>query len=176
MLCLFLSAFAFCSCNRTTEAARSAKGAVQNKANELKQVAKGEVNKAVDAAFVTSDPYMADTRRNRLRFSEYFDTLDVPDARDIYCYTDFMGIDYLVMFSFTCDTASLGRIVKVKELNRTADDFGGQGLQGSWDFEWWKNTDFNHRLPFHKGTGNEDQVYLWYDSLNHRVTYQQFSF
>jgi hypothetical protein len=157
------------------DAEKSAKDVVQNKANELNQVAKGEVDKAVNAAFFTSDPYKADTRRNRQRFSEYFDTLDVPDARDVYCYTDFVGIDYTVMFSFTCDTSSLGRIVRAKGLTRAPDELGGLGLQGSWDFDWWKNTDFKVRPPFHRGDGDKDRIYLWYDPISHRVTYQQFS-
>jgi hypothetical protein len=141
----------------------------------LKSKAKANIDAQVEEAFVTCDPYKPDTRTNRLRFREYFDTLDVPDARDIYCYTDYMGIDYTVMFSFTCDTASLARIVRAKGLAQGPDEFDKPGLRSSWDFDWWKDEDLDRLSPYHRGKEQEDRIYLWYDPVLHRATYQQFS-
>ena len=92
----------FVSCGYVQDKAHAGQERVVAEAQELKDKAKAHVRERIDEVFVTCDPYTADTRKNRLRFAEYFDTLDVPDARDIYCFVDYMGIDYTAMFSFTC--------------------------------------------------------------------------
>lgn len=163
------------SCDRVVEKAGQGKERIKAKVSDLKETAKAELKERIDEAFVTCDPYKADTRRNRLRFQEYFDTLDVPDAKNIYCYTDYIGMDYKVMFSFTCDTASLSRIVRKKGLALGPEEWAHTGLRGSWEFEWWKDEELDSLKPFHRGEDQEDRIYLWYDSAAHRVTYQQFS-
>lgn len=144
-------------------------------ARELKDKAKAEVKERIDEVFITCDPYKPDTRRNRLRFAEYFDTLDVPDATNIYCFVDHMGIDYTAMFSFTCDTASVGRIIRAKGLAPGPDEYDRPGLRSSWDFPWWKDEELDRIEPFRRGKDQEDRIYLWYDPVLRRVTFQQFS-
>ncbi len=163
------------SCGYVQERARDGKDRVVGEAQELKEKAKAEVEVRIDEVFVTCDPYKADTRKNRLRFAEYFDTLDVPDAKNIYCFVDYMGIDYTAMFSFTCDTASVGRIIRAKGLSKGPDEFDKPGLRSSWDFPWWKDEELDGSEPWHRGTDHEDRIYLWYDPVLRRVTYQQFS-
>jgi len=155
--------------------AHEGKERLAREAQELKEKAKAQVKDRIDEVFVTCDPYKADTRKNRLRFAEYFDTLDVPDAKNIYCFVDYMGIDYTAMFSFTCDSASVGRIVRSKGLAKSADEFSKPGLRGSWEFPWWKEEELDHITPWHRGKDQDDRIYLWYDPVLGRVTYQQFS-
>ena len=172
---LLIALITLTSCDYVHDKAREGKELASSEARELKDKAKTKIGEQVDDAFATCDPYMADTHRNRRRFREYFDTLDVPDARDIYCYTDFMGIDYTVMFSFTCDTTSLGRIVRSKGLAQGPDEYDKPGLRSSWDFPWWKEEELDRTEPFHRGKDQEDRIYLWYDPVLRRLTYQQFS-
>lgn len=172
---MFLFAAILASCGYVQDKAHEGKERVAREAEELKEKAKAEVKDRIDEAFVTCDPYEADTRKNRLRFAEYFDTLDVPDAKNIYCFVDYMGIDYTAMFSFTCDTASLARIIRVKGLAQGPDEFDKPGLRSSWDFPWWKDEELDSIEPYHRGKDQEDRIYLWYDPVLHRVTFQQFS-
>lgn len=69
-----------------------------------------------------TNPHIGDTRANRAAFHDFLRSLAVPDARNIYTYTDYIGIDYKVMFSFTCDTSSLARIIERKDLVIWKDD------------------------------------------------------
>ena len=163
------------SCGYVREKAHEGKERVAQEAQELKAKAKAEVEERIDEVFVTCDPYKADTRKNRLRFAEYFDTLDVPDAKNIYCFVDYMGIDYTAMFSFTCDSASVGRVIRKKGLAQGSDEFDKTGLRGTWDLPWWNDDELDRVEPYHKGKDQEDRIYLWYDPVLARVTYQQFS-
>ena len=113
-----------------------------------------------------------------MRFHEYFNPALVPDAHEIYAYTDYMGIDYVVMFSFRCDTTSLSRIIRDNDLELYQDSTGMNpfpSLVGSWDLEWWDESKLKMTRPFVRGVDQQDRLRLWYDSLEHRATYQQFS-
>lgn len=173
----------FASCSYAEEKAQQVKERAASEARELKAKARTGVDEFFDENF--TNPHIGDTRANRAAFHDFFDTLAVPDARNIYAYTDYIGIDYKVMFSFTCDTSSLARIIERKDLVIWKDDgdpwtIASPGLLGSWDFEWWNREALESLTPFYRPLTEDqrydhDHIYLWYDSLSHTATYQQFS-
>ncbi len=176
---LFLSVLvALVSCDRTTQAVRETKELAKDGLAWSEQKAKNGVVRMADHVFVTCHPYKPDTERNRMRFEEYFDPKLVPDALEIYAYTDYYAIDYTVMFSFRCDTASLARIIRDNDLTLYQDSTGmrsSPGLSGTWDFPWWDEIRLRNIRPFVRDIGRKDHIVLWYDTLEHRVTYQQYS-
>lgn len=176
-----LSLFCFValfSCDRATQVVHESKELTKHGLAWTEQKAKDGVNRMADHVFVTCHPYKPDTERNRMRFREYFDPTLAPDAHEIYAYTDYLAFDYVVMFSFHCDTASLARIIRANDLVLDEDSAGVSSsfaLMGSWDFPWWDEAKLKTLRPFVQGVDQQDRVVLWYDSLEQKVTYQQFS-
>jgi len=166
------------SCDRATRAVRGTKELAKEGLEWSKQKAKNRLERMADHLFFTCHPNTPDTDRNKMRFHEYFKPALVPDAHEIYAYTDYMGIDYVVMFSFRCDTTSLARIIRDNDLELYQDSTGMNPfpcLGNSWDLEWWDESKLKMIRPFVRGVDQQDRLRLWYDSLEHRATYQQFS-
>jgi len=183
---LFIILFAGVSCDYAADKAHRVRKRATTEAHDMKERGKNELKDLGEAAakelsgqadwlYFTCHPYTADTRRNRLRFHSCFDTLVVPDAKNIYCFNDYLGADFTLMFSFNCDTASLARIIRREGLVKGPGKFDSPGLEGSWDFVWWNKAQLDRMIPFVREYEAGGGTYLWYDTLNQRATYQQYS-
>ena len=78
------------------------------------------------------------------------------------------------MFSFTCDTATIQRIIEKKNLKQFSDNMN-EGLHFGEDFHWWNKNKILEIKPFKSGIENEFWQFLWYDKENKKAYYQEFS-
>ena len=151
---------------------------IKNKGQEIadktEQKVKSKSKDLVDKAIPQFDPDKADTKYNKKRFEEYLEVKLTPDIKEIYCFGDFLGIDYKVLFSFTCDSTTIKRIIDKKKLELTNEN-SDNGLLFMDDFNWWNKEKIEKVRPFKKGKENEYWQYLWYDKDSKKAYYEEFS-
>lgn len=87
--------------------------AKQKTVNQLRK-SKHYIGAKIDKIFPSYDSDRPDTEHNKRRFQEHLQTNLTDDVKDIYCEADFMGIDYHVQITFTCDASTVDRIIKAK--------------------------------------------------------------
>ena len=151
---------------------------IRSKGNEITEKvilkAKNKSKDLVDKVFPVFNAYEADTRYNRKRFVEYLEVELTSDVKDVYCYGDFMGIDYKVLFTFVCDPSTIHRIIEKKQLELTKDN-KDNGLFFLDEIKWWDKEKIYKLIPFKQGEENKYWQYLWYDEDDKRAYYLQFS-
>ncbi|HTO16605.1 MAG TPA: hypothetical protein VLZ83_12600 [Edaphocola sp.] len=151
---------------------------IKNKGQEIadktEQKVKSKSKDLVDKAFPQFDSDKPDTKYNKKRFEEYLEVKLTPDIKEIYCFGDFLGIDYKVLFSFTCDSTTIKRIIDKKKLELT-DENNDSGLLFMDDFNWWNKEKIEKIRPFKNGKENEFWQYLWYDKDGKKAYYEAFS-
>ena len=164
---MILICLTVCSCSR-----------IKNKGKEIAEKVetkvKNESKDLIDKLFPAFDAYEADTKYNKERFIEYLSVELTPDVNEIYCYGDFIGVDYKVLFTFRCDSATIHRIIEKKKLEM-ANDNTDIGLQFSDEITWWNKEKIYKLTPFKQGEDNKFWQYLWYDKNNKTAYYLQFS-
>lgn len=164
---LIILCFTILSCDRL-------KNKGQEIANKTEQKVKSKSKDLVDKAFPQFDSDKADTKYNKKRFEEYIEVELSPDVKEIYCFGDFIGIDYKVLFSFTCDTTTIRKIINKKKLELT-DDNTDNGLIFIDNFTWWNKSKIEKIRAFKNGKENEFLQYLWYDNDSKKAYYEEFS-
>lgn len=120
------------------------------------------------ASCTNSDPDKPDTRSNISGFNNIVDVPKTDDIKDIYFFADEFGFDPLYQFSFSCNMATIYRIVNrhdLTQVQRKEDDFYlGVGQQ----FNWW-DCKYVDSLDLH-WSRFDSSVYqvtdLWYDAKN----------
>jgi hypothetical protein len=142
--------------------------------NKTEHKVKSKSKDFVDMLFPRFDSYNADTEYNKKRFEEYLDIELTSDIKEIYCFADFIGIDYKVLFSFTCDSTTIQEIINRKNLKLT-DENNDKGLLFPDDFKWFDKEIIERLRPFKKGKENKFWQYLWYDKENKKAYYEEFS-
>ncbi len=135
---------------------------------------KNKAEDTVDNVFPKFDAYKADTKHNKKRFKEYLEVDLTQDINEIYCYADFLGIDYKVLFSFNCDSATIKKIVDKKGLKLSESD-KDNGFAFIDEFDWWDEQKISTLKPYVEGVEYEYWKYLWYDSENGKAYYLEFS-
>lgn len=166
-LILIIFALTIFSCDR-----------IKNKGKEIaektEQKAKSKTTDLIDKAFPRFDSDKADTKYNKKRFEEYLEVKLTSDVKEIYSFGDFLGIDYKVLFSFTCDSTTIQRIVEKKGMEQTNenDDYG---LHFGDDFPWWNKERIKEIKAFKKGEEYKFWQYLWYDKDSKIAYYEEFS-
>jgi len=172
-LLFFVFVLTLYSCDRLNREKQRAVHKAKEIASKEADKAKEMASRQADKVFPSYDAYQPDTDHNKKRFKEHLQTDVSPDVKNIYAYGDFIGIDYKVLLSFTCDTATLGRIVRIKKMKLTTKD--DQGLSFGETFPWW-NTDKMEKLAaYRKGKEAEYWEYLWYDPQSRQAWYEEFS-
>ena len=146
----------------------------QEIADKTEQKVKSKSKDLVDKTIPQFDSDKADTKYNKKRFEEYLEVKLTPDIEEIYCFGDFLGIDYKVLFSFTCDSTTIKRIIDNKKLE-LANDNSDNGLLFMDGFNWWNKEIIETVRPFKKGKENEYWQYLWYDMDGKKAYYEEFS-
>jgi hypothetical protein len=138
--------------------------------HDTKQAAANQIDKILP----TYHDHSADTDSNKDRFTEHLQ-LELPgDVKNLYTYSDFIGIDYTVLMSFTCDQATIDKIVKKNGLRLSTDD-NDHGISFRGKFGWWKQETVDTLIPYKAGEEDEFWQYLWYDPTTRQAFYQEFS-
>lgn len=129
---------------------------------------------ALDKLFPVYDRYAADTENNKKRFKEHLEVDVNESVKNIYAYGDFMGADYTVIISFTCDSVTINKIVAVKKMKLSSDPNEG-GLSFMPEFPNGRKDLFQKIAPYKTGKDAEYWEYLWYDPKTGNAYYEEFS-
>lgn len=114
------------SCDRIKRKGDAIVDKTKQAASDTRQKMSNKANNLVDKVFPTYDSGKPDTENNKKRFKEHLQ-IDLPtDVKNIYAYGDFLGADYKVLIAFTCDQATVDKIIAVKNMQLTTskDDDG----------------------------------------------------
>lgn len=114
-----------------------------------------------------------DTKANKERFEDYLKTPINSNVKDVYCYADFMGADHTIQMTFTCDTATLSKIIYASQLSKGDEDIQGRNLAR--EFDWWNEKAIDSIRPFKSVQAYELHKYLWFDSASGKAYYLEFS-
>ncbi|MDD2982930.1 MAG: hypothetical protein PHQ74_06045 [Crocinitomicaceae bacterium] len=163
---LIILTCSFTACNRIKEEAIDV-------AMKTEQKVKAKSTDALDQVFPKFDAYTPDTKFNKKRFVEYLGVELSAAVKDIYCYGDFLGIDYKVLISFTCDSTTVQRIITRKKMEITADE--DVGLNFSEEFPWWNKERIKILKPYKYGKEDQFWEYIWYDKANKKAYFEAFS-
>ena len=124
-----------------------------------------------DKVLAKFDPIHPDTRFNKKRFIEFFGFSPTQDVRELYCYSDRLGIDASYYFSFKCHERTVHRI---KEALKLTNDSTSSGLNGfDLKYSWWDNDRIDTIKPLTRQDGSV-YWYLWYDKENEKVYFLTF--
>lgn len=132
------------------------------------------VTAQIDQVFPTYNAHDADTEHNKKRFKEHLQIELTGDVKNLYTYGDFIGIDYSVLMSFSCDQATIDRIVKKNGLQLCAED-ELHGISYPGMFNWWKQDTIDKLIPYKAGEEDEFWQYLWYNPKTRQAFYEEFS-
>jgi hypothetical protein len=125
--------------------------AKQKTVNQLRK-SKDYIDAKIDKVFPSYDADQPDTEHNKRRFLEHLQTNLTDDVNDICCEADFLGIDYHVQITFTCDPSTVERIIKAKyfieDTTRAGEDMSFGQLpvtthgpaEKSRHYQWVKNS------------------------------------
>lgn len=167
ILISFVLTMLFCSCNR-----------IKNKGQEIthrtERKIKSKVKDLIDQVFPFFEYDRADTKYNKIRFEEYLEIDLIPDVKQIYCYGDFFGADYVVRFSFSCDSTTIQRIILKKDFKLTLNN-DDNGLLFLTEFNWWETEKTNKIMAYKNGIEHRYWNYLWYDKENKKAYYELYS-
>jgi hypothetical protein len=94
------------------------------------------------------------------------------DVKNIYAFGDFMGIDYKVLISFTCNQSTIAKIIAVKKMKLITND---GGLSFSDELSWWDQQKIDKLDGYKVGKEYEYWEYLWYDKKTNTAWYEEFS-
>ena len=151
---------------------------IKNKGKEIASNTENRIKdkseKIIDKAFPHFDFDKADTKYNKQRFIEYLQLELSTDIAKIYCFGDFLGADYKVLFSFNCDSSTIQKIINKKGL-KVINDSNDIGLMFQDEFKWWDKEKINHLKGYKNGKENEFWQYLWYDHDQKKAYYEEFS-
>lgn len=115
-----------------------------------------------------------DTDNNKERFKEYVEIELTGDINDIYTYGD-LGPDYSVIISFSCDSTTVERIIKKKNLKLSHQDHD-TGLFFLEEFPWWDKGLIDKIRPYQNIKKSKLSQYLWYDKKNNNAYYEELGF
>lgn len=150
-------------------------GKIKRKGHQVIDQSKEIVTGQIDKVLPTYNAYTADTDHNKDRFKEHLQIELTKDVKDLYTYGDFMAIDYSVLMSFTCDQATIDRIVRKNGLQPATEDDRRHSISFPGRFDWWKQETIDQLVPYKAGEEDEFWQYLWYDPATRQAFYQEFS-
>ena len=159
-----------------------------DKSKEVVKEKKDNMSDKIIAKFDASTP---DTKFNKKRFLEFFGFHPTSDVKNLYCYSDQLGIDASYWFSFECNDSTAEKIVSKLKLQpdrryimmydstgKVIDsilDTGNRlsaGLNSS-PIDWWDTAFIKKSIPYGKQNGNL-HWYLWHDTRNKKVYFLTF--
>lgn len=148
-------------------------GKGKQKIHQVADLLADTIHEHIEHVFPSYDADSADTKDNKDRFKEHLQVELTDDVKDLYTYGDFMGIDYSVLMSFTCEQTTIDRIIKRNGLHLSFEGDNGFVLQPN--LNWWKRDSINQLIPYKAGEEDEFFQYLWYNPVTKRAFYQEFT-
>lgn len=115
-----------------------------------------------------------DTDNNRNHFFERLLVKPGKDVKNIYCYGDFLAIDYKVLIAFEADKSTIDSIISKKEL-KLSTEAHDHGLIFGKEFHWWDKKKIAELTPYKKGEEGVFWEYLWYEKKTKKAWYLEFS-
>lgn len=170
ILTFFLTLF---SCDRIKRKGDKIVTTTKEAVSESKQKVGEKKDQLVDKVFPSYDSDKPDTKNNKRRFAEHLQIDPTDDVHNIYAYGDFLGIDYKVLIAFSCDQATIDKIVLAKKMQRTTTD--DNGLFFLDEFKWWNKDSIKMPAPYKVGKDAEYSQYLWYEPKSKQAFYEEFS-
>ncbi len=128
----------------------------------------------VDKTLPSYDSYTPDTDNNKKRFKEHIGIEPAQDVKNIYAYGDFLGADYKVLISFSCNSKTVAKIIQSKHMILTTDILD-DGLGFGEEFKWWDKSKIRTIKPYKEGKEGEYWKYIWYDKESEMAYYEEFS-
>ncbi len=173
ILLLFLSIGIF-SCDKVKRKGHNIIDKAQGKIDKAKDKLKDKKDSLIEKVFPSYDFDTSDTESNKKRFREHLKVNISSDVNNIYAYGDFLGIDYKVLIAFTCDKATIEKIVDAKKMKRSTckDD---DGMKFSVELKWWDQDKIDMLEPYKIGKEAEYWQYLWYDPVTRQAYYEEYS-
>jgi hypothetical protein len=162
------------SCERIERKGEAVVDKTKQAASATKRKIINKTDQVVDKVFPTYDAGQADTDKNKKRFVEHLQVDLTPDVKNIYAYGDFLGIDYKVLISFSCDQTTIDEIITTKKM-QLAKSKEDHGLFFSSEVEWWDKDKIEMLVPYKVGKELEYWEYLWYDPKTKQAYYEEFS-
>lgn len=126
-----------------------------------------------DPLFRHYDADQPDTRFNQKRFTEHLQLPCPPDVRQLYCYTDELGLDTKYLFSFRCTPATFRRLVAQNQLRPDSVRTDPSGLLRP--FAWWPEGAERGLTAYWRTDREQWFQYLWYDARQQRAYYLEFT-
>ncbi len=162
------------SCNRLKRKGHEVVDKTHEKVSETKQKVSDKKGQLVDKVFPTYDNVKPNTENNKKRFKEHLQVDLTDDIKSIYAYGDFIGVDYMVLISFSCDNSTIEKIIATKKMKLTTskDDDGLIFLD---EFKWWDKNKIELLEPYKVGKEAEYWQYLWYDRNSKTAFYEEYS-
>jgi hypothetical protein len=172
---LLILLFVFCfSCDRIKRKGIETVDRTKEVVHKTKKKAAHGLSRTADYVFPSYDSDRPDTESNRRRFREILQVEPTSDVKNIYCLCDFIGIDYKILISFQCDTATIQKIVTEKGMELMEPE-GYEGLISTTEFPWWNKDRIKKIRPYRKGKEFEHWQYLWFDKQTGTAYYEEFS-
>ncbi len=124
--------------------------------------------------FPTYSSTRPDTLSNQQRFKDLLNVKLTPDVKNIYCFADYLGIDFSVQLAFTCNASTAKRIIEQQNLEvDTITNHDAFGLDN--EFSWW-NRQKIQLLPLHSWKKEGEYCkYFWYDEKRGKAYYLEFT-
>ncbi|ACU63506.1 hypothetical protein [Chitinophaga pinensis] len=155
----------------TKEGISQSKAFAKYKLNQAKQGIKERIDNVIPAY----DADQPDTDNNKKRFQESFGIRAGSEVKQLYTYGDFMGIDYTVLMTFTCDKPMIKTIVE-KDGLKLAEHNDDPGLSGMYTPDWWKPVLLPKVVCYKRGSVEEGYFkYLWYSPVSKQAFYEVYS-
>ncbi|WP_231372756.1 hypothetical protein [Aureivirga sp. CE67] len=160
ILIVFIVIFQLISCNK-----------IKNKSVEISSKTKEKVENKIDKVFPTFDSYHTDTDNNKKRFKDFLKIDISKDVKNIYCYSNELGLNSKYMFSFNCKTETSEKIKSKHHLIKDTLNLDSYSLQK--EFDWWNIAEIKKLQKF---SWKENQIIkeFWYDNKNQKAYFFEF--
>lgn len=114
-----------------------------------------------------------DTPANQRGFERHFGFAVPASVSELYYYADELGADVAYQLSFKADQQTIEKIAAELGLAQAALDFG---VELAREVDWWDEDAIKNLTPYWKRNAAKDYYWvLWYDPLDQRAYYLEFS-
>ena len=140
----------FSSCDRLKGKGKQTVAGTKQTIGQANQKLSREKEQLIDEVFPKYDYQKVDTENNKKRLKEHLQIPLTDDIKNIYAFRDFLRIDYKVLIAFTCDQATINRVVAAKKMElstKKSDD----GLYFLDEFPWWDKDQIELLQPYKVG-------------------------
>jgi len=152
-------------------------GKIKRKGHQVLQESRVAAAEQFDRVIPSYDAGTPDTDNNKRRFKDHLSIDASADVKNLYTYGDYMGIDYRVEMAFTCDQATIDKIVKMNDLELVPDEPGDKNKDVivTLTCDWWPKDSTGYLVLYKAGEEDEFWQYLTYNPVTKQAYYEEFS-